>query len=47
MAGAGLDYKIGNGRLYWRVQGDFLGAKFGPSINADNYSIGTSLVLNF
>ncbi len=46
LAGAGLDYKIGLGRLYWRVQGDFLGAKFGGAIGA-NYSFGTGLVLNF
>jgi hypothetical protein len=45
-AGAGADYKISNGRLYWRVQGDFIGAKFGTTINA-NYSFGTGLVLNF
>ena len=47
LAGAGLDYKISSGRLYWRIQGDFLGAKFGPSLNAANYSFGTGLVLNF
>jgi hypothetical protein len=47
LAGAGVDYKISNGRLYWRFQGDFIGAQFGPSINADNYSFGTGLVLNF
>lgn len=46
MAGGGLDYKIGGGRLYWRVQGDFLGTNFGPSITA-NYSIGTGLIINF
>lgn len=46
MAGAGLDYKIRSGRLYWRVQGDYLGANFGPSLST-NYLIGTGLVLNF
>jgi hypothetical protein len=46
MAGAGVDYKIGSGRLYWRVQGDFLGSNFGPTFSKD-YSFGTGLVLNF
>ena len=46
MAGGGVDYKIGGGRLYWRVQGDFLGANFGPSFSKD-YSFGTGLVFNF
>ena len=46
MAGGGLDYKIGGGRLYWRVQGDYIGANFGPSFTT-NYSFGTGLVLNF
>ena len=46
MAGGGLDYKIGTGRLYWRVQGDFIGTNVGPSFSK-NYSIGTGLVLNF
>jgi len=46
MAGGGVDYKIGSGRLYWRVQGDFLGSNFGPTFSKD-YSFGTGLVLNF
>jgi hypothetical protein len=46
MAGGGVDYKISSGRLYWRVQGDFLGSNFGPTFSKD-YSIGTGLVLNF
>jgi len=46
LAGAGLDYKIGSGRLYWRVQGDFLGTNVGPTFSK-NYSFGTGLVLNF
>lgn len=45
MAGGGVDYKIHQGRLYWRVQGDFIGANFGPF--SYNYLIGTGLVLNF
>ena len=46
LAGAGVDYKIGSGRLYWRVQGDYLGTNVGPSIST-NYSFGTGLILNF
>jgi hypothetical protein len=46
MAGGGLDYKIGGGRLSWRVQGDFMGTNVGPAFSK-NYSIGTGLVLNF
>jgi hypothetical protein len=46
LAGAGLDYKIHNGRLYWRVQGDFVGTNVGPTFSK-NYSFGTGLVLNF
>lgn len=45
-AGGGLDYKIGSGRVYWRIQGDYIGTNFGPKITA-NYSFGTGLVLNF
>ena len=25
-----MDYKIGGGRIYWRVQGDFIGTNVGP-----------------
>jgi hypothetical protein len=46
LAGAGVDYKIGGGRVYWRVQGDYIGAKFGSTLGT-NYSVGTGLVLNF
>ena len=46
MAGGGLDYKIAGSRLYWRVQGDFIGVKIGSSIPGD-YAVGTGLVLNF
>ncbi len=46
MAGGGVDYKIGSGRLYWRLQGDFLGSNFGPTFSKD-YSFGTGLILNF
>jgi hypothetical protein len=46
MAGGGLDYKIGGGRLSWRVQGDFIGTNVGPGVST-NYSFGTGLVLNF
>ena len=47
MAGGGVDYKIGGGRLYWRVQGDFIGTNIGPPGISKNYSVGTGLVLNF
>jgi hypothetical protein len=45
-AGGGLDYKIRSSRLFWRVQGDYIGTNFGPKITT-NYAIGTGLVLNF
>jgi hypothetical protein len=45
-AGGGVDYKFGDGRLYWRVQGDFIGTNVGPSFSK-NYSVGTGFVLNF
>lgn len=46
MAGGGLDYKIGGGRLSWRIQGDFMGTNVGPAFSK-NYSVGTGLVINF
>jgi hypothetical protein len=46
LAGGGLDYKIRGGRIYWRIQGDYIGTNVGPSLST-NYSIGTGLVLNF
>jgi len=46
LAGGGLDYKIRAGRIYWRVQGDYIGTNVGPSLST-NYSFGTGLVLNF
>ena len=45
MAGGGMDCRIGEGRLYWRVQADYLGANFGPF--SSNYLFGTGLVLDF
>ena len=47
LAGGGIDYKIGMGRLYWRVQGDFLGTNVGGNGFSKNYIFGTGLVLNF
>jgi hypothetical protein len=44
--GGGVDYKIGNGRLYWRVQGDYIGTNLGNGLT-NNFSVGTGLVLNF
>jgi len=46
LLGGGVDYKIGEGRLFWRFQGDYVGAHVGSSISS-NYSFGTSLILNF
>lgn len=46
LAGGGIDYKIGAGRLYWRVQGDFIGTNVGPSFSK-NYSVGTGFIFNF
>lgn len=46
-AGGGVDYKIGEaGRLYWRVQGDYIGARIGSTLTS-NFAFGTGLVLNF
>jgi hypothetical protein len=45
-AGGGVDYKIRATRLFWRVQGDYIGTNFGPKITP-NYSFGTGLVFNF
>jgi hypothetical protein len=47
MLGGGVDYKIGMGRIYWRVQGDFMGTNVGPPGLSKNYSVGTGIVLNF
>jgi hypothetical protein len=47
LAGGGLDYKIHSGRLFWRVQGDFMGTNVGPPGFSKNYFFGTGLVLNF
>ena len=46
VAGAGVDYKLGE-RTFWRVQGDFLGSKFGNASIDESYSFGTGLVFNF
>jgi len=46
MAGGGLDYKISSSRIYWRIQGDYIGTNVGPSLKP-NYSFGTGLVINF
>jgi hypothetical protein len=47
LAGGGLDYRIASGRLYWRVQADFMGTNVGGNSFSENYFIGTGLVLNF
>lgn len=45
MGGIGVDYKF-NPRIYWRVEGDYLGTQF-QSTPESNISIGTSIVLDF
>ncbi len=45
MAGGGLDFKISR-RVYWRVQGDYLGTNFTHGIDT-NYSVGTGFVINY
>ena len=45
MGGGGVDFKIGP-RLYWRVQGDFIGTRF-KGFMQSGYAIGTGVVLNF
>jgi len=44
-AGGGVDFKLFP-RTYWRVQGDALGSRFGPT-REFNYSIGTGINFNF
>jgi hypothetical protein len=46
MAGGGVDYKIAGGRLYWRVQGNYIGYNIGSGVST-NYDAGTGFVLNF
>jgi hypothetical protein len=46
MAGGGVDYKIRGGRLYWRVQGDYLETNVGSGIS-NNYSVGSGVIFNF
>jgi opacity protein-like surface antigen len=45
MLGGGADFKL-SGRLYWRVQGDYIGTHF-QSANQSNYSFGSGIVFNF
>jgi hypothetical protein len=45
MGGGGVDYKL-NRILFWRIQGDFIGSRFGSATQA-NYSFGSGLVINF
>jgi hypothetical protein len=45
MGGGGVDYKFAS-RAHWRIQGDFIGTRFGPTIER-SYSVGTGLVFNF
>ena len=45
MAGGGLDFKL-NPRVYWRVQGDYIGTHFQSSVQS-NFSVGSGIVLHF
>jgi len=45
MAGGGLDFKIAR-RVYWRMQGDYIGTHF-QSSEQSNYSVGTGLIVYF
>jgi opacity protein-like surface antigen len=45
IGGGGVDFKIGP-RLYWRVQGDYIGTRF-KSFMQSGYAIGTGVVINF
>jgi hypothetical protein len=45
MAGGGLDFKLGR-RVYWRVQGDYIGTHF-QSSEQSNYSVGSGLIVYF
>jgi hypothetical protein len=45
MGGGGLDYKL-NPRLFWRIQGDFVGTRFNTFMH-DGYAVATGVVLNF
>ena len=46
MGGGGVDFKLGT-RVYWRVQGDYIGTHFQGSTMQTNYSVGSGLVVNF
>jgi hypothetical protein len=46
LAGGGVDYKLGNVPIFWRVQGDFIGTNIGSSMTK-NYSFGTGFIFNF
>jgi hypothetical protein len=46
LGGGGVDYKIGGGRLSWRVQGDYIGTNVGTGVTT-NFAFGTGLVFNF
>lgn len=45
MGGGGVDFKLRT-RMYWRVQGDYVGTRF-RSKPEGSYSIGSGLILNF
>ena len=45
MAGGGLDFRLAP-RVYWRVQGDYIGTRF-QSTEQSNYSAGSGIVIYF
>jgi hypothetical protein len=45
MAGGGLDFKV-LPRVYWRMQGDYIGTHFQSDLQS-NFSVGTGLVIYF
>jgi hypothetical protein len=47
LAGGGVDYKISSGRLYWRVQADYMATNVGGNSLSNNYFIGTGFLINF
>jgi hypothetical protein len=45
MGGDRMDFKL-NARVYWRIQGDYIGTHF-QGTTQSNYSFGSGLILNF
>jgi hypothetical protein len=43
MVGGGLGFRL-NPKIFWRVQGDFLGTRFQSALQS-NYSTGTGIII--